>query len=91
MIYKNQYMKILVTLLILCINLLFSTARAGNVIGGGDWSEDRIVPDIVKAIQNKEPIILRNPASTRPWQHVLDPLFGYMLLAKNLHQYNFQR
>ena len=68
-------------------NLSFATARAGNVIGGGDWSEDRIVPDIVKAIQNKEPIKLRNPASTRPWQHVLDPLFGYMLLAKNLHEF----
>ena len=68
-------------------NLLFATARAGNVIGGGDWSEDRIVPDIVKAIQNKEPIKLRNPASTRPWQHVLDPLFGYMLLARNLYEF----
>ena len=68
-------------------NLLFATARAGNVIGGGDWSEDRIVPDIIKAIQNKEPIILRNPVSTRPWQHVLDPLFGYMLLAQNLYEY----
>ncbi len=67
--------------------LFFATARAGNVIGGGDWSEDRIVPDIVKAIQNKEPIRLRNPASTRPWQHVLDPLFGYMLLARNLHEF----
>ena len=66
--------------------LCFATARAGNVIGGGDWSEDRILPDIVKSIRNKEPIRLRNPDSTRPWQHVLDPLFGYMLLAKNLYE-----
>lgn len=58
-----------------------STARAGNVIGGGDYAEDRIIPDIVRAIKNDKKIILRNPDSVRPWQHVLDPLSGYLLLA----------
>ncbi len=61
------------------------SVRAGNVIGGGDWSEDRIVPDSIKALQRGEPIFLRNPSSTRPWQHVLEPLSGYMLLAAKLH------
>lgn len=62
-----------------------ASVRAGNVIGGGDWSEDRIVPDSIKALQKGEPIFLRNPSSTRPWQHVLEPLSGYMLLAARLH------
>jgi len=62
-----------------------ASVRAGNVIGGGDWSEDRIVPDSIKSLQRKEPIFLRNPSSTRPWQHVLEPLSGYMLLAAKLH------
>lgn len=62
-----------------------ASVRAGNVIGGGDWSEDRIVPDSIKALQKDEPIFLRNPSSTRPWQHVLEPLAGYMLLAARLH------
>ncbi len=62
-----------------------ASVRAGNVIGGGDWSEDRIVPDSIKALQKGEPIFLRNPSSTRPWQHVLEPLSGYMLLAAKLH------
>lgn len=61
-----------------------ATARAGNVIGGGDWSKDRLVPDGVRAILQHQPITLRNPAAIRPWQHVLDPLFGYLLLAQNL-------
>ena len=56
------------------------TARAGNVIGGGDWSENRIVPDIIKSWKSKKPITIRNPNSTRPWQHVLDPIYGYSLL-----------
>jgi CDP-glucose 4,6-dehydratase len=57
------------------------TTRAGNVIGGGDWALDRIVPDCIRAIQAGEPIRLRNPGATRPWQHVLEPLSGYLLLA----------
>ena len=61
-----------------------ATARAGNVIGGGDWSEDRLVPDLIRSIYNKEPIYVRNPQSIRPWQHVLEPLRGYLLLAQNL-------
>jgi CDP-glucose 4,6-dehydratase len=61
-----------------------ASARAGNVIGGGDWSEDRLVPDMVEnLVQNKNPII-RNPNAIRPWQHVLEPLFGYILIAQYL-------
>ncbi len=59
-----------------------ASARAGNVIGGGDWTSDRLVVDLVEAINKNKSFILRNPKSTRPWQHVLDPLFGYLLLAK---------
>lgn len=58
-----------------------SSARAGNVIGGGDWSKDRIIPDIIKALILDLPIIIRNPSSVRPWQHVLEPLHGYLTLA----------
>ena len=61
-----------------------ATARAGNVIGGGDWSEDRIVPDIVRAISAARPVVLRNPHAYRPWQHVLEPLYGYLLLGMRL-------
>ena len=67
-------------------NLLISSARAGNVIGGGDWSKDRIVPDAIRAIIQKRKIIIRNPEATRPWQHVLDPLHGYLLLAEKIYQ-----
>lgn len=63
-----------------------ATTRAGNVIGGGDWSRDRIIPDCVRSIKGGLPISLRNPAATRPWQHVLEPLSGYLLLAANLRQ-----
>jgi CDP-glucose 4,6-dehydratase len=63
-----------------------STARSGNVIGGGDYAEDRIIPDCVKAVSNKKEIIVRNPHSTRPYQHVLECLYGYLLLAEK--QYN---
>jgi len=63
-------------------HIAVSTARAGNVIGGGDFAMDRIIPDCVKAAQNKEPVIVRNPNSTRPFQHVLDPLFAYLLIAR---------
>jgi len=63
---------------------LIATARAGNVIGGGDWSEDRLIPDLITSFQNKSSLIIRNPKAIRPWQHVLEPLFGYMLLAEKL-------
>lgn len=59
--------------------------RAGNVIGGGDWAESRIVPDIARAWSAGSPVVLRNPSSTRPWQHVLEPLSGYLQLAVELH------
>ncbi|MDB9822141.1 CDP-glucose 4,6-dehydratase [Deltaproteobacteria bacterium] len=58
-----------------------ATARAGNVIGGGDWREDRLIPDCIRSLEKGEPILLRNPDSIRPWQHVLEPLYGYLLLA----------
>ena len=61
------------------------SARAGNVIGGGDWAEHRIVPDAIRALMVSEPIVVRAPASTRPWQHVLEPLGGYLQLAERLH------
>ena len=66
-------------------NLGICTARAGNVIGGGDWAVDRIVPDTIKSWSSNLPAILRNPRSTRPWQHVLEPLSGYLLLANKLY------
>jgi len=61
-----------------------ATARAGNVIGGGDWASDRLVPDILRAFERGEPVVIRNPHSTRPWQHVLEPLAGYLTLAQRL-------
>jgi CDP-glucose 4,6-dehydratase len=61
-----------------------ATARAGNVLGGGDWSEDRLVPDIWRAKHLDRPVVLRNPQSTRPWQHVLDPLAGYLIFLERL-------
>lgn len=61
-----------------------ATVRAGNVIGGGDWAPDRLVPDVVRALQSGHPVPLRRPEAVRPWQHVLDPLRGYLLLAENL-------
>jgi CDP-glucose 4,6-dehydratase len=60
------------------------TARAGNVIGGGDWSEDRLIPDIVMGIMSGRPIVIRQPTSVRPWQYVLEPVRGYLLLAQRL-------
>jgi len=62
-----------------------SSVRAGNVIGGGDWQMDRLIPDCVKALENKESIAIRNPKATRPWQHVLEPLSGYLLLASKMY------
>lgn len=58
-----------------------SVARAGNVIGGGDWAKDRIIPDIVRALSKGQPVLVRNPGAVRPWQHVLEPLSGYLTLA----------
>lgn len=66
-------------------NINLGTCRAGNVIGGGDWSESRLIPDVIRSIENKKPLVIRNPKSTRPWQHVLDPINGYITLAYNLH------
>jgi len=63
-----------------------ASARAGNVIGGGDWSDDRLIPDILRAFERKEAVIIRNPKSTRPWQHVLEPLSGYLVLAQKLYE-----
>ncbi|WP_191337976.1 CDP-glucose 4,6-dehydratase [Helicobacter pullorum] len=64
--------------------VLIATARAGNVIGGGDWSEDRLIPDIIKAVCANKSVKIRNPKSTRPWQHVLEPLRGYLMLGEKL-------
>ncbi len=66
-----------------------ATVRAGNVIGGGDWAEDRIIPDAVRALSGGKSILVRNPNAIRPWQHVLEPLAGYLLLgAKISHSSN---
>ena len=62
-----------------------ATARAGNVVGGGDWATDRLVPDIVKSLMANKTVIIRNPQATRPWQHVLEPLNGYLTLAEHLY------
>lgn len=63
-----------------------ASARAGNVIGGGDWASDRLIPDFVRAILKNKKITVRNPKAIRPWQHVLEPLFGYLLLAQKLYE-----
>jgi CDP-glucose 4,6-dehydratase len=64
-----------------------ATARSGNVIGGGDWAKDRIIPDAMRAFMDKTSFVVRNPAATRPWQHVLEPLSGYLMLIQQLIQY----
>jgi CDP-glucose 4,6-dehydratase len=64
--------------------LLLASARAGNVIGGGDWAEDRLVPDAVRAFLRAEPLVIRSPNAIRPWQHVLEPLEGYLRLARRM-------
>ncbi len=63
---------------------LLASARAGNVIGGGDWAADRLIPDIMRAVSKDEKVVIRNPRSTRPWQHVLEPLSGYLALGEKL-------
>jgi CDP-glucose 4,6-dehydratase len=65
-------------------SVALASARAGNVIGGGDWAEDRLIPDIMRAIMKRKPVAIRNPHAIRPWQHVLEPLSGYLLLAEKL-------
>jgi len=66
------------------MGIALATVRAGNVIGGGDWTTGRLVPDIISAFSKNEPVIIRNPTFVRPWQHVLEPLSGYLMLAEKL-------
>jgi CDP-glucose 4,6-dehydratase len=75
--YRNSFLK--------DAGIALATARAGNVIGGGDWATDRLVPDILRSLEKREPVLIRNPNAIRPWQHVLEPLFGYLLLAERLY------
>lgn len=63
-----------------------ASVRAGNVIGGGDWSVDRLIPDILRAFETNTPVVIRNPSAIRPWQHVLEPLSGYLMLAEALYE-----
>ena len=67
--------------------IAMATARAGNVIGGGDWALDRLVPDILRALEKQQAVHIRNPHAIRPWQHVLEPLSGYLLLAERLYEH----
>lgn len=62
-----------------------ASARAGNVIGGGDWASDRLIPDVLRSFERQQPVIIRNPEAIRPWQHVLEPLSAYLLLAEKLY------
>lgn len=62
-----------------------ASARAGNVIGGGDWAEDRLIPDMMRAFDARKPVVVRHPTAIRPWQHVLEPLGGYLMLAERLY------
>lgn len=66
-------------------NVELASARAGNVIGGGDWSSDRLIPDALKCFDNKQPVNIRNPLAIRPWQHVMEPIAGYLTLAEKLY------
>jgi CDP-glucose 4,6-dehydratase len=63
-----------------------ASVRAGNVIGGGDWADDRLIPDILRSFENGDSVVIRNPKATRPWQHVLEPLSGYLVLAQKLYK-----
>jgi CDP-glucose 4,6-dehydratase len=67
-------------------NVALASARAGNVIGGGDWGEDRLIPDCMRALKKNEPIVLRNPLATRSWQHVFEPLSGYLWLGSQMYR-----
>jgi len=75
--YRNSFFQHSITAL--------ASARAGNVIGGGDWAVDRLIPDILNACEIGKPVVIRNPSATRPWQHVLEPLSGYLWLAEKLY------
>jgi CDP-glucose 4,6-dehydratase len=77
--YRNSFLK--------AAGIAMATARAGNVIGGGDWAEDRLVPDILRALEQGRPVPIRNPHAVRPWQHVLEPLSGYLQLAERLYDF----
>jgi len=66
--------------------VVLSSVRAGNVIGGGDWGQDRLLPDCVRALSQDKPVLIRNPHATRPWQHVLEPLSGYLLLGARMYE-----
>ncbi len=72
-------------------NFSVTVARSGNVIGGGDYSKDRIIPDFYKSLINKKKLYVRNPEHIRPWQHVIEPIFGYILLAKKAYQENITK
>jgi CDP-glucose 4,6-dehydratase len=74
--YRRSFLK--------AAGIRLATARAGNVIGGGDWAADRLIPDFLRAVAAREPLAIRAPQSVRPWQHVLEPLAGYLLLAQRL-------
>ena len=76
--YRNSFMRL--------SGIAVASARAGNVIGGGDWAADRLIPDILKAFEQNQPVVVRNPHATRPWQHVLEPLSGYLILAEHLYK-----
>ena len=67
-------------------NVALASVRAGNVIGGGDWAKDRLIPDCIRAVMQKKKIVIRNPRAVRPWQHVLEPLTGYLMLAERLYK-----
>ena len=75
--YRNSFLQ--------ASGIAVASARAGNVIGGGDWAADRLVPDILRAFEQNQPVVIRNPHATRPWQHVLEPLSGYLSLAEHLY------
>ncbi len=75
--YRNSFLQ--------SSGIAVASARAGNVIGGGDWAADRLVPDILRAFEQNKPVVIRNPNATRPWQHVLEPLSGYLALAEHLY------
>lgn len=76
--YRKSFLK--------AAGIAMATARAGNVIGGGDWAQDRLVPDILRALEQGRPVPIRNPHAVRPWQHVLEPLSGYLRLAERLFE-----
>lgn len=67
-------------------HVALASVRAGNVIGGGDWADDRLIPDILRAVSDGRPVVIRNPHAIRPWQHVLEPLSGYLQLAQRLYE-----